>query len=59
MQELKHQMPYLNVKKNNVCSRSHKMADDKRCEVFSDLKKVEKEKQWSIIGTDRVVFTCH
>lgn len=52
-------MPYLNVKKNNVRSRSHKMADDKRCEVFSDLKKVEKEKQWSIIGTDRVVFTCH
>lgn len=35
------------------------MADDKRCDVFSDLKKVEKEKQWSIIGTDRVVFTCH
>lgn len=35
------------------------MADDNSCEVFSDLKEVENEKQLSVTGTDRVVFTHH
>lgn len=35
------------------------MADDKSYKVFSDLKKVKNEKQWSVMGTDRVVFTHH
>lgn len=49
-------MPHLNAKKNNACSKSHKMADDKSCEIFSDLKRKKQKKKSSGQSWEGIVY---